>query len=241
MKKITLLFMMLGLMLSTNLNAQTHFNVTVNGGTTYDSGVGGERFAGYGWGGVGNHIFNNTNSENISIVINSYDEETSGSEIYVRFSRVGFGVDPLGWGSDMTTELKTLTATDFTDGSATISVSIPNNTLPVAQTTDFVNGYLWILQVVGDNVPEAYVNYVVEIEEEIILSTDRYNKLTTAFYNSSKDAIILNNNIVGNYKIYDLTGRTILKGELSNEVSTSSLKSGIYFLATDKGTLKFVK
>ncbi|WP_430928718.1 T9SS type A sorting domain-containing protein [Polaribacter marinivivus] len=242
MKKITLLLMVFGLMLSTKtLNAQTHFTVTMNNGTTYNSGVSGERFAGYPWGGVGNHVFNSSNSGSISLVIDSYDEATSGPEIYVRFSRVGFGNAPLGWGSDNSTDLKTIASSDFTNGSATVTVSIPDGTLPVAETTDYVNGYLWVLQVVGDNDPEAYVNYVVDIEEKIVLSTKSYNKLESSFYNPSKDVIVLTSNIEGEYNIYDLTGRSILKGKITNEILTSSLRSGVYILKTDKGILKFAK
>jgi hypothetical protein len=47
--------------------------------------------------------------------------------------------------------------------------------------------------------------------------------------------------ISGDYSIYDLTGRVISEGAVSNQISTSSLKSGLYILATESGVLKFVK
>ena len=226
-------------MVCVNLTAQTYYTVTMNGGTTYSSET--SRFAGYGWNGVGNHVFNNTNSASITLDITNYDEATVGPELYIRFSRVGFGKDPLKWGSDNSTDLKTLVAADFTNGAASVTVSIPNGTVPVEDTADYVAGYNYILQIVGDNDPEAYINYVSKVEQTIVLNTKSYSKLESSFYNSSKDAVVLKNNIEGDYKIYDLTGRTLLKGEISNEISTSTLKSGIYFLATDKGTLKFAK
>lgn len=240
MKKITLLLMMTGLLISTSLTAQTFFTASMNGGDTYSSET--SRFAGYTWSGVGNHVFNNTNSASITLDIAGYDEATVGPELYIRFSRVGFGSAPLGWGSDNSTDLLTLSASDFTAGAATVTVAIPNGTTPIAQTTGYVEGYNYVLQIVGDNDPEAYINYVVKIEETIVLSTKEYkNKLESSFYSSSKDALVLNNNVIGNYRIYDLTGRTILKGKVSNEVGVSVLKPGLYIIATDQGSLKFIK
>ena len=183
MKKITLLLMMLCLTLSTtSLIAQTDFSVSMNGGTTYASSPG--SFAGYTWNGVGNHAFNNTNYTGISLSITGYDETVSGPELYIRFSRVGFGNAPLGWGSDNVTSLATLVPADFIGGAATVTVDIPVGTLPVAQTADYVSGYLWILQIVGDNTPEAYINYVVDIEEQI-LSTKDFNKNKLTSINSN--------------------------------------------------------
>ena len=239
MKKITLLFMMFGLTISSALSAQTYYTVSMNGGTTYSSET--TRFAEYTWNGVGNHVFDNTNSASITLDIANYDEATVGPELFIRFSRVGFGNAPLNWDSDISTDLITLKASDFTNGAASVTVNIPNGTVPVEQTANYVAGYNYILQIVGDNDPEAYINYVSKIEETIVLSTKEYNKLESSYYNPSKDAVVLNNNIKGDYRIYDFTGRTLLKGEISNEISTSALKSGIYFLATKKGTLKFAK
>ena len=151
MKKITLLLMMLCLTLSTtSLIAQTDFSVSMNGGTTYASSPG--SFAGYTWNGVGNHAFNNTNYTGISLSITGYDETVSGPELYIRFSRVGFGNAPLGWGSDNVTSLATLVPADFIGGAATVTVDIPVGTLPVAQTADYVSGYLWILQIVDPTI-----------------------------------------------------------------------------------------
>ncbi len=242
MKKITLLFMMFGLMLSTSLTAQVYYSVSMNGGTAYSSET--QRFAGYPWGGVGNHVFDNSNSENITLEITNYDEATVGAELYIRFSRVGFGKGTLNWGSDNSTDLVTLVPADFTNGAATVTVNIPNGTVPVAQTTDYVTGYNYVLQVVGDNDPEAYINYVVDITETIVLSTNDFSTAKlAAFYSSGKDAVVISDkNIIGNdFKLYDLTGRTLMNGEISDEINVSNLKSGLYFLATKEGTLKFAK
>lgn len=45
-----------------------------------------------------------------------------------------------------------------------------------------------------------------------------------------------------NYKIYDLTGRVVQDGKCINEISTQSLKQGVYFLSIEKGErLRFIK
>ncbi|CDF80250.1 hypothetical protein BN863_25380 [Formosa agariphila KMM 3901] len=244
MKKTTLLLMMVCFIASpTLLTAQTPFSVSINGGTTYVSNPG--SFAGYAWNGIGNHSFNNTNSSDINISITNYDETNPdvGNEIFINFSRVGFGNAPLAWGSDNSTTLATLKPSDFTDGSANITVSIPAGTLPVAETTDYVSGYNWILQVVGANASgQTYINYVTTIEEEITLSTKDFSKTKlAAFYNTKIDAIMIDKSISGNYSIYDITGRSITTGTITNTIDTSYLKGGMYILSTTSGVLKFVK
>ncbi|GAA4933792.1 hypothetical protein GCM10023314_02820 [Algibacter agarivorans] len=245
MKKITLFFMMFGLMASTTcLTAQTYYSVAMNGGTVYASNPG--SFAGYPWGGVPNYSFNNSNSSGISLHITNYDETNPsvGPELFINFSRVGFGNAPLNWGNDNATTLATLTPSDFTAGEATVVVDIPAGYLPVELTADYVAGYLYILQVVGANPSgdQTYINFVSTIEEEI-LSTNDFNKSKlAAFYNANLDAIVFDSKISGDYSIYDLTGRVISKGAISNEISTASLKGGaMYILSTESGVLKFVK
>ncbi|MEW4925414.1 T9SS type A sorting domain-containing protein [Algibacter sp. 2305UL17-15] len=247
MKKITLLFVMFALMVcTTSLTAQTYYSASLNGSTDYVSNPG--SFADYPWGtGIPNYSFDNVSANSITIVIKNYDETNPavGPELFINWSRSGFGTAPLGWGSDNFTNLKTLVPADFTAGEATVVVSIPAGTKPVEMTDDYESGYKYILQVVGANPPtnQTYVNFVSTIEEEI-LSTNDFNKnKLAAFYSSSKDAVVISNSTVigSDYKVYDLTGRTIKTGKVSNEISVSTLKTGLYILATDKGVLKFAK
>ncbi|MBU2951977.1 hypothetical protein KO493_14850 [Tamlana agarivorans] len=243
MKKITLLLMMLGVITyTTNLKAQTNYISSMNGGTPYLST---ESFAGYDWSGVGNHSFNNTNSSAITFEITDFDESNPevGAELYIKLLRVGFGHGALNWGSDNETLLKTISAADFTNGAATVTVSLPSGTLPVGQTVDYESGYLWVIQVAGANGGgKTYINYVSNIEEEIVLSSKDFNKNKLgAFYNSNIDAIVMDQTLSGDYAIYDLSGRAITKGLISSEISTSSLKGGMYILSTQEGVLKFVK
>ncbi|WP_194768758.1 T9SS type A sorting domain-containing protein [Tamlana sp. I1] len=81
---------------------------------------------------------------------------------------------------------------------------------------------------------------------DIIISStastnDFNNTKLAAYYNSRVDAVVVNSSVSGDYAIYDLTGREIVNGEVSNEISTASLKSGLYILSTAQGVLKFVK
>ncbi|WP_241910544.1 T9SS type A sorting domain-containing protein [Pseudotamlana carrageenivorans] len=220
----------------------------MNGGVTYasDGGVGGqERFAGYTWNGVGNHVFNNGNRKNISLHITDYDASNPnvGDQLYITFSRVGFNNGSLGWGNDMVTDLLTVTSSEFVAGEAIVTVDIPAGTVPVDQTAGYENGYLWVLQIVGSNADgNTYINYVVDIEEEILNAKSFNKNKLSAIYNASTEAIVINDiNIVGDYAIYDLTGRSVLNGVISNKISVATLNSGLYILSTESGTLKFVK
>ncbi len=81
-------------------------------------------------------------------------------------------------------------------------------------------------------------------EIDAILSTENFSKdKLESFYNTSKDAIIIKDRIDGGYSIYNLLGQSVLEGKTINtdEISVESLKSGLYILSTQKGTLKFVK
>lgn len=63
-----------------------------------------------------------------------------------------------------------------------------------------------------------------------------------AFYSSSKKAIVMNNiEDFGKFSIFNIMGQSVLKGEISKEINVETLKSGLYFLSTEKGSLKFVK
>ncbi|WP_298534049.1 T9SS type A sorting domain-containing protein [uncultured Algibacter sp.] len=242
MKKITSLLFTLGLMVST-LSVTAQYSVSMNSGDVYQASSLSDRFAGYPWGGVANYSFDNS-TKTINLDITDYDETDPnvGDPLEVSFARVGFGNAPLDWGSDNKTVLATLTAGDFTDGAVNIDVTIPAGYGPVENTADYVAGYLYILQIVGTNADgETYLNYVVELTEDILSSNDFNKTKLSAFYNATRDVVVVNNQVEGDYSVYDLTGRRVLKGAVSNEISLSSLKSGLYILTTENGFLKFVK
>ena len=66
-------------------------------------------------------------------------------------------------------------------------------------------------------------------------------KLEATFYSSNRDALIVNDRISGEFTIYNISGQSVLNGEISNSISVETLKSGIYILSTKEGVLKFVK
>lgn len=67
------------------------------------------------------------------------------------------------------------------------------------------------------------------------------NKLTSSFYNATIGALIINDNVDGDFSIYDITGKAVLTGEVSSKIDVQTLNSGIYILTTAKGNLKFAK
>jgi len=82
----------------------------------------------------------------------------------------------------------------------------------------------------------------IEVITAATLSTSNFSKSKLeAFYNASRDAIMMKNSDAGNFAIYNLMGQSVLKGKISNTISVETLKSGLYILSTKKGSLKFVK
>lgn len=81
------------------------------------------------------------------------------------------------------------------------------------------------------------------LNDLVTLSTENFNKneLASSYYKASNNAVIIGENIEGNYTIYDLSGKTVSKGKISSEINVSNLNSGVYVLSTSKGTLKFAK
>ncbi|WP_299554890.1 T9SS type A sorting domain-containing protein [Seonamhaeicola sp.] len=75
-----------------------------------------------------------------------------------------------------------------------------------------------------------------------VLSTTEFNtKSLNSFYNADIDAIVIKDQINGGFSIYNLMGQEVLEGDIANEISVETLKSGLYILSTEYGTLKFVK
>ncbi|MGC6430706.1 MAG: hypothetical protein ACON5F_06675 [Jejuia sp.] len=75
------------------------------------------------------------------------------------------------------------------------------------------------------------------------LSTNDFSKdKLEAYYNAGRDAVVLSNEIEGGYSIFNIMGQKMISGEIeSREIDVETLKSGLYILATEKGSLKFVK
>lgn len=244
MKKITLLLIMFGLSISTtNLTAQVYYSTTMNGGNTYVSKPG--SFAGYAWGGIPNYTFDNTTAKTITIEITNFDatNPSVGNTIYINFSRSGFGIAPLGWGSDNLTVLKTLSAADFTNGAATVVISLPTGTLPIAETPGYVQGYNYILQIVGSNpsTDQNYVNYVVGVTET--LSTKKTNRNTVAFYpNPATEVVTFNADLeTKTYKVLSMSGALVKETAATSSLNVSDLSKGTYIIARDAGSGKLIK
>ncbi|TNJ46495.1 T9SS type A sorting domain-containing protein [Tamlana fucoidanivorans] len=111
-------------------------------------------------------------------------------------------------------------------------------------TSELPSGNFYILMIFAeyDNGGPNYTNDNTVITIEETLSTEGYNKAKlNSFYSSVRDAIVMKDKFDGGFSIYNLTGQKVLEGEISNEISVSTLNTGLYFLVTEYGTLKFAK
>lgn len=95
----------------------------------------------------------------------------------------------------------------------------------------------------GDGSSDQVLVYIrSQAEIDAILSANKYNKTKLdGFYSAERNAIVLKRNIDGNFKIFNMLGQSVQEGEVSQEINVETLKTGLYILTTDNGTLKFVK
>lgn len=86
------------------------------------------------------------------------------------------------------------------------------------------------------------VNQTFTITQETLSTKDFNKSKLNAYYNASNEMLVLDNNeLKGDYTVFDITGQKVLAGKISKEISVSSLGSGIFILSTESGVLKFNK
>ncbi|OBQ55915.1 hypothetical protein JJL45_06185 [Tamlana sp. s12] len=124
-------------------------------------------------------------------------------------------------------------------GTVTLNVTVPSD-------FTFTGGGQTVSEfiVLTLNGGSATGNEAVTIHfDQSTLSTNNFNKdKLAAYYNASTDALVVDSKISGDYAIYNLTGKLVSKGIISNQISLNTLKSGsIYVFATKSGVLKFAK
>lgn len=90
-------------------------------------------------------------------------------------------------------------------------------------------------------------NRIIRLKGTPTLSTQEFEKNQYPIYpNPTKEFINLSNNLKGNFEIYDLLGKLLLKGkDIENKINISSLTNGIYLLKIEsEGKIisqKFIK
>lgn len=65
--------------------------------------------------------------------------------------------------------------------------------------------------------------------------------LSNTYYVASKDAIVVGDDVNGEYSIYNLSGQLVLNGTVESQINVSALSSGMYILSCNGGVLKFAK
>ncbi|TXG39777.1 hypothetical protein [Seonamhaeicola maritimus] len=139
-----------------------------------------------------------------------------------------------------------------TGGVSTASITIPNDIVLNSADANLTYRILTYLAYTPDGGSTIYggtgasdptLVYVrSQAEVDAILSTSEFNKKSLkAYYSSDRNTVVMRDRLVGGYSIYNLMGQEVLEGEISNQISVETLKSGLYILSTAYGSLKFVK
>ena len=159
--------------------------------------------------------------------------------------------DPAVANTDLTIPLadfKTFVLANGFTGSYSVDLNMPEDAaLPTSASRDAANpgsGYDTRFQwgYGTANLQSPFVAIEV-LDSNGTLATKDFSKtkLEATFYSSKRDALIVNDRISGKFTIYNLTGQSVLKGEISNRIGVETLNSGLYILSTKDGVLKFAK
>ncbi|MDO6761269.1 T9SS type A sorting domain-containing protein [Tamlana sp. 2_MG-2023] len=121
---------------------------------------------------------------------------------------------------------------------ATVNITVPD----VSKDIDPARIQIYAEDETGSN-KFLYLNPTFTIQDLATLSDEDLNKenLTSTFYSSNRDAIVVNDKIDGTFTIFNLMGQAVLKGNISNEISLTNLNTGLYIFSTENGSLKFAK
>ncbi|WP_299554887.1 hypothetical protein [Seonamhaeicola sp.] len=137
-------------------------------------------------------------------------------------------------------------------GITTASITIPNDIILNSADANLTYRILTYLAYTPDGGSTIYggtgasdptlVYIRSQAEVDALLSTKDFNKSKlNSFYSTERDAVVIKDRLDGGFSIYNLMGQEVLEGDITDEISVETLKSGLYILSTAYGTLKFVK
>ncbi len=175
-----------------------------------------------------------TSTGRVLVVGTSYDfvidytgQETTANDVIVKVITAGFADTPNIVMSPIT----------MADGQASLTLT-PTDVVPDAilqvrttTTTDFAASSTENL-------------FFFDFEVAAPLSVDDFNtnELSSFFYNPQTDIITFGGDVISkSYTIYSLTGKAVIDQKATGSINVASLSKGVYILATDAGTNKFVK
>lgn len=129
----------------------------------------------------------------------------------------------------------------------TVSTVKGDGTTPILTSADLPDGQSYVLRVGFQNSNNQWAGYStgahipVTVVAPVLSTNDVKISKLQAFYSSTKDAVVINDNVSGNYAIFNVLGQSLKSGKIASEISVDTLKKGIYILTTEKGYLKFLK
>lgn len=133
-------------------------------------------------------------------------------------------------------------AVDFTIGTLK-----GDGVTPLPTSAELPEGQSYVLRVSFQNSNDAWSSYTTGAHIPIILvapalSTNDVSKSKLqAFYSTSNKSIVVKGQLEGNYAVYNILGKSVLKGKVTKEINVESLNSGLYILKTDLGSIKFIR
>lgn len=219
----------------------------------------------YGWNGAPSEANMYSNERNtVNLLIDGYASVVG--DVYVKVGRLSFSSwdfldDHFYYSNEAGSENPPLTAADFTDGRATLALTLPAGMKPWDTYGDLEADEFrgWTVQVIGSNSSpdsesgETYMNFVIGVTEEITGSGNGVVNLSNAemnvYPNPVKsgdqlhiDASEFNNNITVN--IYSLSGQRVStqRATASSQISVNAnFKPGIYSMEITDGVKRSVK
>lgn len=158
------------------------------------------------------------------------DPTRDNLDLRVRFLTSGYGSIPEGV---ISTKIVTNSASSQ---STTVDITVPNIETSLTDVRLQVLAYGHAAGT--DKTLNAYASSLFNIDA----TTLSINKTTLKDVEVNNNSIIFGAQYTGiSYKIYNVTGQTVQKGIVQNNININTLASGVYILTTEKGLLKFMK
>ncbi len=140
---------------------------------------------------------------------------------------------------EISTPVLTPITTSSSQQTFQVNVVVPNVTADTDLARFQVFGHSTEVFSYAGNASNACCGLTFSIDDVLSLN-DFEKELSSSFYDKSTKSFVYNENTNTNYKILDITGRTILSGITKRNISLESLNKGLYIFRIGRATKKFV-